>query len=203
MSSYSGLSREPIACTRIAKGKGVCGTSWERNEVLVVPDVDAFPGHIACSSASRSEIVVPVVKDGVVVAVLDVDSTELADFDDTDALIYLNSARGWALPVLYPPAPVAGLCHGDAFNRWSAGHRCAQKPVQQDPEQGTNDNPGAVNVTFDEYVKLNDPAATVTMNPNTGKLTTTIKRKTVTITWDDSFLPIRRIFFSLTVPSGT
>lgn len=75
----------PVACTRIAKGKGVCGTSWERNEVLVVPDVDAFPGHIACSSDSRSEIVIPIVKNGEVVAVLDVDSTELGDFDETDA----------------------------------------------------------------------------------------------------------------------
>ena len=75
----------PIACTRIAKGKGVCGTAWERNETLVVPDVDAFPGHIACSSDSRSEIVVPVSKNGTVVAVLDVDSDQLNDFDETDA----------------------------------------------------------------------------------------------------------------------
>lgn len=75
----------PIACTRIAKGKGVCGTSWQRNEVLVVPDVDAFPGHIACSSESRSEIVLPIVKNGAVIAVLDVDSIELNDFDETDA----------------------------------------------------------------------------------------------------------------------
>lgn len=75
----------PIACTRIAKGKGVCGASWERNETLVVPDVDAFPGHIACSSDSRSEIVVPIAKNGEVVAVLDVDSDQLDDFDATDA----------------------------------------------------------------------------------------------------------------------
>ena len=84
----------PIACTRIAKGKGVCGTSWERNETLVVPDVDAFPGHIACSSDSRSEIVVPVVKNGEVVAVLDVDSDVLNDFDDTDAA-YLPELCRW------------------------------------------------------------------------------------------------------------
>jgi L-methionine (R)-S-oxide reductase len=75
----------PIACTRIAKGKGVCGTSWQRNEVLVVPDVDAFPGHIACSSESRSEIVLPIVKNGEVIAVLDIDSKDLNDFDETDA----------------------------------------------------------------------------------------------------------------------
>jgi L-methionine (R)-S-oxide reductase len=84
----------PVACTRIAKGKGVCGTSWERNETLVVPNVDAFPGHIACSSDSRSEIVVPVVKNGAVVAVLDIDSTELSDFDETDAH-YLTEICQW------------------------------------------------------------------------------------------------------------
>jgi L-methionine (R)-S-oxide reductase len=84
----------PIACTRIAKGKGVCGASWERNEVLVVPDVDAFPGHIACSSESRSEIVLPIVKNGEVIAVLDIDSKELNDFDETDAQ-YLTEICQW------------------------------------------------------------------------------------------------------------
>ncbi len=74
----------PLACTRIKKGKGVCGTAWERGETVVVPDVDAFPGHIACSSLSRSEIVVPVWKDGTVVAVLDIDSKELGTFDEVD-----------------------------------------------------------------------------------------------------------------------
>src|ERR1700741_2437719 len=68
----------PVACTRIALGKGVCGTAWEQGETLIVPDVDAFPGHIACSSLSRSEIVVPVFSEGKVVAVLDVDSEHLA-----------------------------------------------------------------------------------------------------------------------------
>lgn len=75
----------PVACTRIQKGKGVCGTSWANNEVLIVPDVDAFPGHIACSSASKSEIVLPLISGGQVVGVLDVDSTELAHFDEVDA----------------------------------------------------------------------------------------------------------------------
>jgi L-methionine (R)-S-oxide reductase len=79
----------PVACTRIKKGKGVCGASWEREETLIVPDVDAFPGHIACSSASKSEIVLPVFKGGEVIGVLDVDSEYLAHFDDVDAL-YLN-----------------------------------------------------------------------------------------------------------------
>lgn len=74
----------PLACTRIKKGKGVCGTAWERGATVVVEDVDKFKGHIACSSASRSEIVVPIKKDGRVVAVLDIDSDELATFDDTD-----------------------------------------------------------------------------------------------------------------------
>lgn len=74
----------PIACTRIGYGKGVCGTAWKEGKTQLVPDVDAFPGHIACSSASRSEIVVPVLKNGEVVMVLDVDSDQLDDFDDTD-----------------------------------------------------------------------------------------------------------------------
>ncbi|MCI6160889.1 MAG: GAF domain-containing protein [Prevotellaceae bacterium] len=74
-----------VACYRIGFGKGVCGTSWKRGETLVVKDVEAFPGHIACSSLSRSEVVVPVFDDeGKVGAVLDIDSTELAAFDETD-----------------------------------------------------------------------------------------------------------------------
>lgn len=76
----------PVACTRIAKGKGVCGAAWERAETLIVPDVDAFPGHIACSSLSRSEIVVPLFNGDKVTAVLDADAVELNQFDTTDAL---------------------------------------------------------------------------------------------------------------------
>ena len=76
----------PVACTRIALGKGVCGTAWQQAKTLIVPDVDAFPGHIACSSLSRSEIVVPVFHNGKVVAVLDVDSELLDQFNETDAL---------------------------------------------------------------------------------------------------------------------
>ena len=76
----------PVACTRIKKGRGVCGTAWERGEVLVVPDVDAFPGHIACSSLSRSEIVLPLLRaKGEVWGVLDVDSENLNSFDEVDA----------------------------------------------------------------------------------------------------------------------
>jgi L-methionine (R)-S-oxide reductase len=74
----------PIACTRIKKGRGVCGSAWQQQQTLLVPDVEKFPGHIACSSASRSEIVVPILKNGEVVAVLDVDSEELNQFDETD-----------------------------------------------------------------------------------------------------------------------
>ena len=74
----------PIACTRIAYGKGVCGTAWKRQETIVVPDVEEFPGHIACSSESRSEIVVPVWRDDKVIAVLDIDSEKLGTFDETD-----------------------------------------------------------------------------------------------------------------------
>ena len=75
----------PVACTRIGLGKGVCGAAWQQAKTLVVPDVEAFPGHIACSSLSRSEIVVPVFKDNKVVAVLDVDSELLDQFNETDA----------------------------------------------------------------------------------------------------------------------
>lgn len=74
----------PLACTRINYGKGVCGTSWERKETVIVPDVDLFPGHIACSSLSRSEIVVPLFRGEDVYAVLDIDSKELSTFDETD-----------------------------------------------------------------------------------------------------------------------
>jgi L-methionine (R)-S-oxide reductase len=75
----------PVACTRIGLGKGVCGAAWQQAQTLVVPDVEEFPGHIACSSLSRSEIVLPLFNDGEVVGVLDVDSSELAEFDETDA----------------------------------------------------------------------------------------------------------------------
>lgn len=75
----------PVACMHIPFGKGVCGTSWKRGETIVVPDVEQFPGHIACSSASRSEIVVPVRRNGEIYAVLDIDSQHLSTFDDIDA----------------------------------------------------------------------------------------------------------------------
>ena len=77
----------PMACTRIKKGRGVCGTAWAEDRTQVVPDVDQFPGHIACSSASRSEIVVPIHNDqNEVIGVLDIDSADLNTFDETDAL---------------------------------------------------------------------------------------------------------------------
>jgi GAF domain-containing protein len=76
----------PVACTRIKKGRGVCGTSWEKEATIIVDDVEKFPGHIACSSSSKSEIVLPVFKEGKIVGVLDVDSSELAQFDEVDQL---------------------------------------------------------------------------------------------------------------------
>lgn len=76
----------PLACTRIQKGRGVCGTAWAEGHTIIVPDVEAFPGHIACSSASRSEIVVPIMRNGAVVGVIDIDSERLNAFDETDAL---------------------------------------------------------------------------------------------------------------------
>ena len=80
-----------LPCTRIAYGRGVCGTAWKERRTLVVPNVEEFPGHIACSSASRSEIVVPVFQNGEVIAVLDIDSDRLATFDETDSA-YLEKA---------------------------------------------------------------------------------------------------------------
>ncbi len=74
----------PVACTRIQKGRGVCGTSWKEARTLIVTDVETFPGHIACSSFSKSEIVVPILRSGEVVAVLDADSEQHAHFDETD-----------------------------------------------------------------------------------------------------------------------
>lgn len=79
----------PVACTRIKKGRGVCGTSWEKKVTLIVPDVEKFPGHITCSSMSRSEIVVPIIHDNEVKAVLDVDSIETDSFDTADQ-VYLE-----------------------------------------------------------------------------------------------------------------
>jgi L-methionine (R)-S-oxide reductase len=74
----------PVACTRIKKGRGVCGTSWAQAKTLIVTDIQEFPGHIACSSLSRSEIVVPITRNGKVIAVLDADSDQLSNFDETD-----------------------------------------------------------------------------------------------------------------------
>lgn len=74
----------PVACTRIKKGRGVCGSSWAQAKTLIVPDVEKFPGHIACSSLSKSEIVVPILRGGEVLGVLDVDSAELDQFEETD-----------------------------------------------------------------------------------------------------------------------
>lgn len=74
----------PVACTRIRKGRGVCGSSWQQAATLIVPDVEKFPGHIACSSLSRSEIVVPIIRNNEVIGVLDVDSELLDQFDETD-----------------------------------------------------------------------------------------------------------------------
>jgi len=79
----------PVACTRIKKGKGVCGTSWLEKKPLIVPDVEKFPGHIACSSLSKSEIVLPIIRSGQVVGVLDADAVSLNEFDELDS-IYLQ-----------------------------------------------------------------------------------------------------------------
>lgn len=89
-----GAFQGPIACTRITKEKGVCGSAWNENRTIIVDDVEAFPGHIACSSDSKSEIVIPIMKNNVVVGVLDVDSDRLSSFDDIDSQ-YLNELCSW------------------------------------------------------------------------------------------------------------
>lgn len=89
----------PIACTRIKKGKGVCGTSWEQGKAILVPDVDQFPGHIACSSLSKSEIVIPLIKNQKVIGVLDVDSDQLNDFDEVDEK-YLTELCQWLSSII-------------------------------------------------------------------------------------------------------
>lgn len=83
----------PVACTRIKKGRGVCGSSWQQRKTLIVPDVEQFPGHITCSSLSKSEIVIPIIRNDDVLGVLDVDSSELNTFDDTDQY-YLEQIIG-------------------------------------------------------------------------------------------------------------
>jgi L-methionine (R)-S-oxide reductase len=88
-----------VACTRIAYGKGVCGASWQEKKTLLVPDVDAFPGHIACSSLSKSEIVIPIIKNEIVLGVLDVDSDQFNDFDSIDQL-YLEEICKWIATIV-------------------------------------------------------------------------------------------------------
>ena len=84
----------PVACTRIKKGRGVCGASWAQATTLIVPDVEKFPGHIACSSLSRSEIVIPIIRNNEVIGVLDVDSELVDHFDEIDKK-YLEEIIGW------------------------------------------------------------------------------------------------------------
>jgi GAF domain-containing protein len=83
----------PVACTRIKKGRGVCGASWEKGEIILVPDVEDFPGHIACSAVSKSEIVIPVFQENMIIGVLDIDSEFLNRFDETDKK-YLSEIAG-------------------------------------------------------------------------------------------------------------
>ena len=89
----------PIACTRIAYGRGVCGSAWEQKKSLLVPNVEEFPGHIACSSLSKSEVVIPIRKNDLIIGVLDVDSDVLNDFDDVDVK-YLEKLCDWLSTVL-------------------------------------------------------------------------------------------------------
>lgn len=89
----------PIACTRIRKGKGVCGASWEQGKTILVPNVDEFPGHIACSSLSKSEIVIPLIKNNHVIGVLDVDSDKFNDFDEVDEK-YLTELCQWLTNII-------------------------------------------------------------------------------------------------------
>lgn len=89
----------PVACTRISYGRGVCGAAWQKNSSLLVPDVEKFPGHIACSSLSKSEVVVPIRKGEKIIGVLDVDSDQLNDFDEVD-VIHLEELCAWLGTIL-------------------------------------------------------------------------------------------------------
>ena len=89
----------PVACTRIGFGRGVCGSAWKQNKSLLVPNVEEFPGHIACSSLSKSEVVIPIRKNDLIIGVLDVDSDVLNDFDEVDVL-YLEKLCDWLSTVL-------------------------------------------------------------------------------------------------------
>lgn len=89
----------PVACTRISLGRGVCGTAWKNNQTILVPNVDEFPGHIACSSISKSEIVVPIRKNSSIIGILDVDSDKLNDFDEIDKK-YLEDLCTWLGSIL-------------------------------------------------------------------------------------------------------
>ena len=93
----------PVACTRIRKGRGVCGTSWAEAKTLIVPDVEKFPGHITCSSLSRSEIVVPVIRNNEVIAVLDVDSEIYNDFDKTDQVLPGTNHKPGKFHIIFNP----------------------------------------------------------------------------------------------------
>ena len=89
----------PVACTRITYGRGVCGSAWKQNKSLLVSNVEEFPGHIACSSLSQSEVVIPIRKNDLIIGVLDVDSDTLNDFDEVDVL-YLEKLCDWLSTVL-------------------------------------------------------------------------------------------------------
>lgn len=91
----------PIACTRIKKGKGVCGSCWQQAKPVVVSDVEQFPGHIACSSLSRSELVLPLIRNGQVIAVLDIDSEHLSSFDETDVYFLGKMLEAFTVPESY------------------------------------------------------------------------------------------------------
>ncbi|GHT54624.1 diguanylate cyclase [Bacteroidia bacterium] len=106
----------PVACTRIAYGKGVCGTAWKEQRTMIVPDVEQFPGHIACSSESKSEIVVPLFHNNEVTGVLDIDSDQLNTFDETDAK-YLKKICGYLFPDLKTESNAKNMpCLADVVN---------------------------------------------------------------------------------------
>jgi L-methionine (R)-S-oxide reductase len=91
----------PIACTRIKKGKGVCGSCWDQAKPVIVHDVEQFPGHIACSSLSKSEVVLPLIRNGQVIAVLDIDSERLGSFDETDVVFLEKMLEAFSVPESY------------------------------------------------------------------------------------------------------
>ena len=148
----------PVACTRIAKGRGVCGTAWQEQQTVIVPDVEQFPGHIACSALSRSEIVVPVWNDGQIRAVLDIDSKELGTFDQTDreylekmvSLVYPSQKDIWfAAGCFWGAQKFFKLIEGVTFTEVGFANGQLENPTYKQVYTDTTGHAECVHVRYD------------------------------------------------------